>query len=76
MDMLFVDYKFMVPPGGGAIIMDKELTMEQLSALVKVISILSQKETDGSVMFLKEDVAYSSVRQSNVVDENQTGLDI
>jgi len=27
-------------------------------------------------MFLKEDISYNSVRQSNVIDENQTGLNI
>ena len=73
--MLFVDYKFMVPPGGGAIIMDKELTMEKLG-ISKGDKYIVTEGTDGSVMFLKEDVAYSSVRQSNVEDEFQTGLDI
>jgi len=73
--MLFVDYKFMVPPGGGAIIMDKELTMEQLG-VSKGDKYIVTEGKDGSVMFLKDDISYSSVRQSNVEDENQIGLDI
>ena len=73
--MLFVDYKFMVPPGGGAIIMDKELTMDQLS-VSKGDKYIVTEGNDGSIMFLKEDISYNSVRQSNVVDENQTGLGI
>ena len=73
--MLFVDYKFMVPPGGGAIIMDKELTMDQLS-VSKGDKYIVTEGNDGSIMFLKEDISYNSVRQSNVVDENQTGLNI
>jgi hypothetical protein len=73
--MLFVDYKFMVPPGGGAIIMDKSLTMDQLS-VSKGDKYIVTEGNDGSVMFLKEDISYNSVRQSNLVDENQTGLDI
>ena len=71
--MLFVDYKFMVPPGGGAIIMDKALTMDQLS-VSKGDKYIVTEGNDGSIMFLKEDISYNSVRQSNVVDENQTGL--
>lgn len=65
----------MVPPGGGAIIMDKELTMDQLS-VSKGDKYIVTEGNDGSIMFLKEDISYNSVRQSNVVDENQTGLNI
>lgn len=65
----------MVPPGGGAIIMDKALTMDQLS-VSKGDKYIVTEGNDGSIMFLKEDISYNSVRQSNVVDENQTGLNI